>query len=95
MSLRHRSHRLVGALAAATAATALAAPPAPARIDPPTTPEYNMPSSSPPSAPIVRVVDDSFDWGAAAIGAGGAGAIALAALAAFAGSSRARPRTSR
>ena len=43
----------------------------------------------------MRVVDDGFDWGAAAIGAGGAGAIVLAALAAFAGSSRARPRTAR
>jgi hypothetical protein len=95
MSLRHRSHRLAGALAAATAAATLAAPPAPARIDPPATPEYNVPTSGPPSVPIVRVVDDGFDWGAAAIGAGGAGAIALAAIAAFAGSSRARPRTAR
>jgi hypothetical protein len=100
MSLRHQSHRLAGALAAGAAAAALAAPPAPARIDPPPKLAYNnadtAPDSGPPSAPVVRVVDDGFDWGAAAIGAGGAGAvIALAALAAFAGTSRARPRALR
>ena len=93
MSLGHRTHRLAGALAAATAAAALAAPPAPARIDPPATPEYNTPASGPPSAPIVRVVDDGFDWGAAAIGAGGASAVI--ALAAFAGTSRTRQRALR
>jgi hypothetical protein len=100
MFLRHRSHRLAAALAAGTVAAALAAPPAPARIDPPPNPGYNVLEAAPESAdasrPVVRVVDDGFDWGAAAIGAGGAGAvIALASLAAFAGTSRTRPRALR
>jgi hypothetical protein len=93
MLVPRRSHRLAGAIAAATAAAMLAAPAAPARIDPPADPSYNNLESSPP---VVRVVDDGFDWGAAALGAGGAGAvIALASLATFAGTSRLRARTAR
>ena len=90
MILQQRSHRLARALAAAAAAVTLAAPPALARIDPPATPEFNSHDAAPTSAPVVvRTIDDGFDWGAAAIGAGGAGGVvALAALAAFANTSR-------
>jgi hypothetical protein len=93
MFLRHRSHRLAAALAVGTVAAALAAPPAPARIDPPPNPSYNVPEAADASRPVMRVVDDGFDWGAAAIGAGGGGAVI--ALAAFAGTSRTRPRALR
>ena len=31
--------------------------------------------SEPPDAPVVRTIDEGFDWGSAAIGAGGAGAV--------------------
>jgi hypothetical protein len=97
MFLQHRSHRLAAALAAGTVATALAASPAPARIDPPPSPAYNLldpaRDSADASRPVVRVVDDGFDWGAAAIGAGGASAVI--AVAAFAGTSRTRQRALR
>jgi hypothetical protein len=101
MILRYRSHQLARALAAAVAAAALAAPPALARIDPPGTPAFNSSDPTPTAADqsaanarvVVRTVDDGFDWGAAAIGAGGAGAlVALASLAAFASTSRDRTR---
>jgi hypothetical protein len=96
MMFQDRSRRLARALAATAAAAALAAPPALARIDPPATPAYNSREAGPTSqsAPVVvRTIDDGFDWGAAAIGAGGAGAVvALAALAAFANTSRDRTR---
>ena len=105
MVLRHRSHQRARAVAAGAAAAALYAPAAIARIDPPPTPAFNSseaaptatlgsesPTSNPPVV-IVRNVDDGFDWGAAAIGAGGAGAlVALASLAALANTSRGRTR---
>ena len=84
MALPLRFHRLAVALATVVAAAALAAPPALARIDPPATPSFNSREAAPTpmAAPVVvRTVDDGFDWGAAAIGAGAAGAlIALASL---------------
>jgi hypothetical protein len=75
-------------LAAAVVVAALAAPAAQAApiIEPGSgaTPE--------PSAPaMTTTIDEGFDWGSAAIGAGGAGAvIALVALGGFAYSSRGR-----
>jgi hypothetical protein len=83
----HRPFQLARALAAAAAAAALSAPPAFARIDPPPIPAFNADRAAPTatveseSRPgnrpvvIVRNVNDGFDWGAAAIGAGGAGAL--------------------
>jgi hypothetical protein len=47
-------------------------------------------------APVVTtIVDDGFDWGSAAIGAGAAGALMLLALGSVAGASRVRMRTAR
>jgi hypothetical protein len=105
MRFPHRSGPLARALAAAIAVVALAAPAAPARIDPPATPVFNSSEAAPtatvgsgsrptnPPVVIVRNVEDGFDWGAAAIGAGGAGAVvALVSLAAFAKTSRGRAR---
>jgi hypothetical protein len=82
MSLPSRSQHFTRALAAAAAAAMLAAPPALARIDPPPTPSFNTrapaPTISPANRPVVvRAVDDGFDWGAAAIGAGGVGALVV------------------
>ena len=87
MTCPHRPFQLARALAAGAAVAALAAPPAVARIDPPPTPAFNAGRAAPtaaagsesrpgnPPVVIVRNVDDGFDWGAAAIGAGGAGAL--------------------
>ena len=80
-------HRLTRALAGALAATALAGPAAVARpID--TGPVYNLPAPSRSDAAaraptVIRTIDDGFDWGSAAIGAGGA--IGLVAVATGAG----------
>jgi hypothetical protein len=99
----HRPFQLARALAAGAAVAALAAPPAVARIDPPPTPAFNAGRAAPtatagsesrpgnPPVVIVRNVDDGFDWGAAAIGAGGAGAlIVLVSAGAFAYTARHR-----
>jgi hypothetical protein len=88
MILRYRSHQLARALAAAVAAAALAAPPALARIDPPATAGFSSSDATPTVTAesavnppvVVRTVDDGFDWGAAAIGAGGAGALVALVL---------------
>ena len=87
MTFPHRPFQLARALAAGAAVAALAAPPASARIDPPPTPAFNAGRAAPtaaagsesgpgnPPVVIVRNVEDGFDWGAAAIGAGGVGAL--------------------
>ena len=74
MTAQHRSHRFARLLAAGVAAAALAAPPAVARpID-----EPQEPIRPEPEQPVVvHKIDDGFDWGSAAIGAGGAGALAV------------------
>jgi hypothetical protein len=67
----HHSHPIARVLAAGLAAGALAAPSAVAQpIDDPQT---SAPARS--AAPVVRSIDEGFDWGSAAIGAGGAGAV--------------------
>jgi hypothetical protein len=65
--------RLGRALAAALTVTAVAAPAARARpielMSPPT--------PTPQSPPVIRTVENEFDWGSAAIGAGAGAAIVL------------------
>ena len=74
MSLQRSSSGLARMLAASLAAAALAAPPALAMSDP--GPVVDEPTPGPTNAPVVvRAVDEGFDWGSAAIGAGGAGAV--------------------
>ena len=51
--------------------------------------------SEPPDAPVVRTIDEGFDWGSAAVGAGGAGAVIVLSLGAFAFVSRDRMRVAR
>jgi hypothetical protein len=78
--LHHHSHHFARALGVGLAAAALAAPSALARVDPPATTPFNSREADPtvPAAPVVvRTVDDGFDWGSAAIGAGGAGALVM------------------
>ncbi len=82
MTARHRSHRLTRALAAGVTAAALAAPAAVARpIDGPDEPLRPDPGPTvvvePEQAPVVQRIDQGFDWGSAAIGAGGAGALVV------------------
>lgn len=79
-------HRLSRALAATTTAVALAASPAvarpidtprgPVRIDPGPT-VVVQPEQAPARPPVAQKIDDGFDWGSAAIGAGGAGALVV------------------
>lgn len=70
----HRPHRLTRTLAAGVTAAALVAPAAIARpIDTPQRPDPT-PMVRPP---VVQKIDDGFDWGSAAIGAGGAGALVV------------------
>jgi hypothetical protein len=92
----HDSHRLARMLAVGMTAAALAAPPAVARpIDGPDEPVRPDPvtpvevESAP--VPVVREIDESFDWGSAAVGAGAAGAlVVVVALGGVAYSSRHR-----
>jgi hypothetical protein len=44
---------------------------------------------------VVRTIDECFDWGSAAVGAGGAGAVLLLSLGGFAFASRDRMRVAR
>ena len=97
MTAQHRSRRLSRVLAAGVVAAALAAPPALAGpIDPPVPRDPGTrvaadPEPAPVPAPVVQTIDDGFDWGSAAIGAGGAGAlIVIASLGSFAYTSRHR-----
>jgi hypothetical protein len=89
----HHSHPIARLVTAGLIAGALAAPAAVARpcIDPQTS------EPAPSDTPVVRTIDEGFDWGSAAIGAGGAGAvIVLVSLGGVAGMRRrrlARPRS--
>jgi hypothetical protein len=66
----HHSHPIARLVTAGLVAGALAAPAAVAQpIDDPQTSE-----PAPSNTPVVRTIDEGFDWGSAAIGAGGAGA---------------------
>jgi len=67
----HHSHPIARLLAAGLVAGALAAPAAVAQ--PIADPQTSAPTTS--DAPVVRSIDEGFDWGSAAIGAGGAGAL--------------------
>ncbi len=96
MSAQHRTHRLAGLLAAAVTVAALTAPPASARLidgpNEPVRPDPGVPVEL-EQAPVVQTIDDGFDWGSAAIGAGGAGAmIVLVSASGFAYTSRNRVR---
>ena len=73
-----RPHQLARLLTVAVTAAALAAPPALARpLDGPNEPVRPDPFDSVAEPPVVQQIDDGFDWGSAAIGAGGAGAIVV------------------
>ncbi|HWM12744.1 MAG TPA: hypothetical protein VNO82_25515 [Solirubrobacteraceae bacterium] len=96
MTAQHRSHRLARLLAAGVTAAALAAPAAVARpIDGPNEPVRPDPGETvvveAEHAPVVQKIDDGFDWGSAAIGAGSGGAlVVIVALGGVAYSSRHR-----
>jgi hypothetical protein len=69
----HHSCPIARLLAAGLVAGALSAPAAVAQ--PANDPQTSAPAESASSdAPVVRTIDEGFDWGSAAIGAGGAGA---------------------
>jgi hypothetical protein len=80
------SHRLTRTAAGSLAALALAAPAAVARqadvypgnATAPTA-ESVSPKTAPP--PTITTVDEGFDWGSAAIGAGGAAAVLVLTMA--------------
>ena len=101
MTAQNRSHRLSRVLVAAATAAALAAPPAIARpIDGPLEPTRSDPGPTvvmePEQAPVVQKIDDGFDWGSAAVGAGGAGALlVVVALGGVAYTTRHRIRVAR
>jgi hypothetical protein len=88
----HHSHPLARLLTVGLIAGALAAPAAVAQ--PIADPQTSEPAPS--DAPVVRTIDEGFDWGSAAIGAGGAGAaIVLVSLGGVAVASRHRMRVAR
>jgi hypothetical protein len=94
MTLPPTSRRLARLLAASLAATALAAPPAIAMPD--AGPGSGSEPVSAESPVVVRAIDEGFDWGSAAIGAGGAGAlIVLVSLGGFGYAGRDRIRVAR
>jgi hypothetical protein len=89
----HRRSQLQRTLAAGLAAAALAAPAAHAvpNIEPNT--GNASPSAEPvPGPPTVTTIDQGFDWGSAAIGAGGAATVLLLGAA---GASAVSPRRHR
>ena len=67
----HHSHPIARLVTAGLVAGALASPAAVAQ--PIADPQTSEPAPSDP--PFVRTIDEGFDWGSAAIGAGGAGAV--------------------
>jgi hypothetical protein len=78
MAVPHRSRRLTRLVALGATAAALAAPPAVARpIDTPNVSADTATPVAPEQPVVVHKIDDGFDWGSAAIGAGGAGALAV------------------
>jgi hypothetical protein len=84
----HHSHPIARLLAAGLVAGALAAPAAVAQ--PIADPQPSEPAPS--DTPVVRTIDEGFDWGSAAIGAGGAGAAIVLSLGGLALVSRDRMR---
>ena len=84
----HHSHPIARLLAAGLVTGALAAPAAVA--SPIADPQTSEPAHS--DAPVVRTIDEGFDWGSAAIGAGGAGAAIVLSLGGLALVSRDRMR---
>ena len=83
----HHSHPIARLVTAGLVAGALAAPAAVAQ--PIADPQTSEPAPS--DTPVVRTIDEGFDWGSAAIGAVGAGAaIALLSLSGVAYVSRHR-----
>jgi hypothetical protein len=78
VTAQYRSHRLARVFAAVASAAALAAPTAVARpIDDPLLPARPPVVVEPEQTAVVQKIDDGFDWGSAAIGAGGAGALVV------------------
>ncbi len=75
LPLQHRSRRLAGMLTATLATSALAA--SPAAAGPAIGPDGGDGVPPEPAPVIVRTVDQGFDVGSAAIGAGGAGALLI------------------
>ena len=76
--MKVQTHRITRLVTISLAAGALAAPAASARPAPADTPSSGEPVFiEPDPAPVVQSVDEGFDWGSAAIGAGGAGALIL------------------
>jgi hypothetical protein len=67
----HHSLPIARLVTAGLVAGALAAPAAVAQ--PIADPQTSEPAPS--DTPVVRTIDEGFDWGSAAIGAGGAGAV--------------------
>lgn len=101
-----RTHRLTRTVAASLAVAALTAPTAAARpaydtpyprdSGPATTPVEAASTSAPAgplaeAPPVVRSIDDGFDWGAAGIGAGAAAGIALLGVGGVSSRRRAHP----
>jgi hypothetical protein len=82
--------RLSRAVAGALAITALAAPAAQAL--PQELISGPSPAGAPQSQPVIRTVDEGFDWGAAGVGAGIGAAAVLVSLGAVV---RVHPRTAR
>jgi hypothetical protein len=89
----HHSHPIARLVVAGLATGALAAPAAVAQ------PLDAQPRAAAgperPDAPVVRTIDEGFDWGSAAVGAGGAGAVLLLSLGGLAFVSRDRMRVAR
>jgi hypothetical protein len=99
----HRRSQLQRSLAAGLAAAALAAPAAQAGpivepgsggVPPSMGPDTRGLEADPAPA-VTTTIDEGFDWGSAAIGAGGAGMLILLALAGSAQVNRARTPVSR
>ena len=96
----HRRSQLQRSLAAGLAAAALAAPAAqaapmlePGTGDAPLSMGPDTRGLEPdPAAPVTTTIDEGFDWGSAAIGAGGAAAVLLLGAA---GASAVSPRRHR
>jgi hypothetical protein len=77
MTFQRRSNRLTAALATGICASALAAPAALAAPDIGPVSRDDDGAAPEPAPLIVRVPDEGFDWGSAAVGAGSAGALVV------------------
>jgi hypothetical protein len=80
--MSHRRHRLTKAFAGALALTAIAAPNAgalPAEMVQGSADPGSPSSTEAPAPTVTRTIDDGFDWGSFAIGAGAVGATVLIA----------------